>query len=109
MPTWWTGRFGWEHMAAAPVLPADRLADFYNGELTGAERDVMGLAGAMPADKYNFAPTSGQFKGVRTFAQQGKHIATIIYQLAAAGLNEKPPVDIGGEGKRPRAHPLAEH
>jgi hypothetical protein len=77
------------------MFAADPLADFYNSQLTGAEHDVMGLAGAMPADKYNFAPTNGEFKGVRTFAQQAKHIATIIYMVASAGLNEKPPVDIG--------------
>jgi hypothetical protein len=82
-------------MLAAPMFAADPLADFYNSQLTGAEHDVLGLAGAMPADKYNFAPTSGEFKGDRTFAQQAKHIATIIYKLAGAGLNEKPPVDIG--------------
>ena len=86
---------------AAPIFAADPLADFYNSQLSGAEHDVMGLAAAMPADKYNFAPTSGEFKGVRTFAQQGKHIATIIYQLAAAGLNEKPPVDIGRDDNGP--------
>ena len=49
----------------------------------------------MPADKYNFAPTNGAFTGVRTFAQQAKHIATIIYQVSAPALNQKPPVDIG--------------
>lgn len=80
---------------AAPLFAADPLADFYNGQLNGAENDVTGLASAMPAAKYNFAPTNGQFTGVRTFAQQVKHIATIIYMLSAAGLNQKPPVDIG--------------
>ena len=80
---------------AAPLFAADPLADYYDGQLKGAEHDVMGLASAMPAAKYNFAPTSGEFKGVRTFAQQAKHIATIIYMLSSAGLNQKPPVDIG--------------
>jgi hypothetical protein len=28
----------------------------------------------MPEDKYSFAPTNGEFKGVRTFAEQVKHI-----------------------------------
>jgi hypothetical protein len=28
----------------------------------------------MPEDKYSFAPTNGEFKGVRTFADQVKHI-----------------------------------
>jgi DinB superfamily len=82
-------------LLAAPLFAADPLATFYEGQLKGVEGDVMGLAGAMPADKYNFAPTAGSFTGVRTFAQQAKHIATIIYQVSAAALNQKPPVDIG--------------
>jgi hypothetical protein len=32
-------------------------------------------ADAMPEDKYNFAPTNGEFKGVRTFAEQVRHVA----------------------------------
>jgi uncharacterized damage-inducible protein DinB len=86
---------------AAPVFAADPLAGFYDSQLKGVERDVMGLAGAMPAGKFDFAPTSGEFKGVRTFAQQAKHIATVIYMVAGAGLNQKPPVDIGTDDNGP--------
>src|ERR1700740_342617 len=38
------------------------------------EQEVVSAAEAMPEDKYSFAPTSGEFKGVRTFAQEAKHI-----------------------------------
>lgn len=82
-------------LCAAPVFAADPLAAFYDGQLKGVERDVTSLAAAMPANKYDFAPTNGTFTGVRTFAQQVKHLATIMYQVSAAGLNQKPPVDIG--------------
>ena len=51
----------------------------------------------MPDDKFNFAPTQGEFKGVRTYAQQIKHIAAVNYMLGAGILGEKPPVDIGSE------------
>jgi uncharacterized damage-inducible protein DinB len=51
----------------------------------------------MPEDKFGFAPTDGEFKGVRTFAQQIKHVAAVNYELAAAILEQKPPVDIGDE------------
>ena len=88
-------------LLAAPLFAGDPLATFYDGQLKGVESDVMGLAGAMPADKYNFAPTAGSFTGVRTFAQQAKHIATIIYQVSAPALNQKPPVDIGGTDNGP--------
>ena len=82
-------------LCAAPVFAADPLAAFYDGQLKGVERDVTSLAGAMPANKYDFAPTNGSFTGVRTFSQQVKHLATIMYQVSAAALNQKPPVDIG--------------
>jgi uncharacterized damage-inducible protein DinB len=39
------------------------------------EQEVVSAAEAMPEDKYSFAPTNGEFKGVRTFAEEVKHIA----------------------------------
>ena len=47
----------------------------------------------MPEDKYSFAPTAGEFKGVRTFAQQVKHVAAVNYVFGGAILGEKPPID----------------
>ena len=38
------------------------------------EQEVVSADEAMPEDKYSFAPTNGEFKGVRTFAEQVKHI-----------------------------------
>ncbi len=68
------------------------------------DRDIKNIAGefvpaaeAMPEDKYGFAPTNGEFKGVRTFAQQVKHVAAVNYLVGGAILGEKPPVDTGGE------------
>jgi hypothetical protein len=51
----------------------------------------------MPADKYSFAPSNGEFKGVRTFGQQLKHAAAANYILAASALGEKAPADAGDE------------
>jgi hypothetical protein len=61
------------------------------------EHEFVPAAEAMPEDKYAFAPTNGEFKGVRTFDQQIKHVAAVNYELGAAILEEKPPVDIGDE------------
>lgn len=61
------------------------------------ERDFVPAAEAMPADKYDFAPTNGEFRGVRNFAQQIKHVAAVNYELGAAILQEKPPADLNGE------------
>lgn len=61
------------------------------------ESEFVPAAEAMPEDKFDFAPSNGEFKGVRTFAQQIKHVAAVNYELGAAILEQKPPVDIGDE------------
>ena len=65
--------------------------------VSNLELEFVPAAEAMPEDKYGFAPTNGEFNGVRTFAQQIKHVAAVNYELGAAILQEKPPVDIGEE------------
>ena len=65
--------------------------------IKGTAEEVVSAAEAMPEDKFNFAPTQGEFKGVRTYAQQIKHIAAVNYMLGGAIAGEKPPVDIGSE------------
>jgi hypothetical protein len=73
------------------------------------DRDLKNIAGefvpaaeAMPEEKYGFVPTNGEFKGVRNFAEQIKHVAAVNYLVGGAILGEKPPVDTGGE-KGPEA------
>jgi hypothetical protein len=61
------------------------------------EREFVPAAEAMPEEKYGFAPANGEFKGVRTFAQQIKHVAAANYVLGAAILQEKPPAETGDE------------
>jgi DinB superfamily len=68
-----------------------------DGAVGNVEREIVPAAEAMPEDKYSFAPTNGEFKGVRTFAMQVKHVAAVNYVVAAGMLGEKPPVDVGGE------------
>jgi len=65
-------------------------------QLRGVEQEIVPLIEAMPADKINFAPTAGAFTGVRTFAEQAKHVAAVIYMVSAAANVEKVPVDLGG-------------
>jgi uncharacterized damage-inducible protein DinB len=59
------------------------------------EDDVLSLARAMPAEKYDFAPSQGVFTGVRTFGEQVRHLATMIYMTAAIVLEEKSPYGPG--------------
>jgi hypothetical protein len=62
-----------------------------------AEREIVPAVDAMPADKFGFAPTDGEFKGVRTFGQMVKHLSATNHILAAAALGEEPPSDAGDE------------
>lgn len=51
------------------------IASILDTQLTMVERELVSTADAMPEDRYSFAPTNGNFKGVRTFAEQIKHVA----------------------------------
>src|ERR1700731_3815125 len=77
-----------EHFGAGQVLDV---------MVANAEREIVPAADAMPESKYSFAPTGGEFKGVRTFAEQVKHLAAANYQLGAHVLGERPPHDEQGE------------
>jgi uncharacterized damage-inducible protein DinB len=78
----------------SPAQAQNELLDLF-------EHDFMGVAQAMPADKYGFAPTAAtfaasqgaKFGGVRTFAQEISHVATANYYFASKILGEKMPVD----------------
>jgi uncharacterized damage-inducible protein DinB len=85
--------------AATMAVAAENnvAAKGYDSGIKSVEGEVVSLAKAMPADKYNFAPKGGAFEGVRTFAEQVKHLAAVNYLVAAAALGEKPPVDTNGE------------
>ena len=65
--------------AGAPAKPAVGTqmtpSATYGKLLSGMEQEFVGAAEAMPEDKFNFAPTQGEFKGVRTFGDQVKHVA----------------------------------
>src|SRR5215469_7664036 len=65
--------------------------------VTNVEKEFVPAAEAMPDDKYDFAPSNGEFKGVRTFAKQVKHVAATNFELGAVILQEKPRADIGDE------------
>jgi hypothetical protein len=84
---------------ARDAKPTDHhsIAQVLDHGVASVEGEFVPAAEAMPEDKYSFAPTSGEFKGVRTFAQQAKHVAAVNYLVGSAILEEKPPVDLGSE------------
>src|ERR1700722_1876138 len=69
------------------------IAEVYDHSLTRLEKEFVPAAEAMPEDKYDFAPSNGEFKGVRTFAAQVKHVAVTNYEIASGILGEKPPIE----------------
>jgi hypothetical protein len=82
----------------APAKPAQPSAPptftmVIDHSLNYPESEVVPAAEAMPDDKYDFAPpaTLGDFKGVRTFGQQVRHVAAANYMICAAMQSEKPP------------------
>jgi hypothetical protein len=79
--------------AADPVAPP--LSKTFDGEVSMVEREVVSLAEAMPAEKYGFVPTGGEFSKSRTFGQQVAHIAAVNYACSAAVLGEKSPMEMG--------------
>ncbi len=78
----------------APPAPMT-VARLYDSQLRTIESELVPLAEAMPAEKYNFAPTQGEFAKVRTFALQVRHVATTLYMIGAAVQKVKNPVDQG--------------
>jgi len=89
------------HEVEEVVKPELNVANVLKTSITHLQRTLLPLAMAMPEDKYKFAPTDGEFKGVRTFGQQLKHVATTNYSYASAILGEKPPVVVGEEEDGP--------
>jgi uncharacterized damage-inducible protein DinB len=90
------------HEVEEVVKPELNVALVLSTSVTHLQRTLLPLAMAMPENKYGFAPTDGEFKGVRTFGQQLKHVAATNYVYAASILGEKkPPVDVGEEEDGP--------
>jgi len=61
-------------------------------------QEFISAAEAMPEGKYGFKPTQGEFKDVRTFAEQVKHVACANFGFAAEVRKQTPPekCDVGG-------------
>jgi hypothetical protein len=77
-----------------PIHTVSQALDYW---ITNTENEVVPAAGAMPEAKYSFAPTAGEFTGVRTFAEQIKHLAANNYRMAAYILDQTPTPEQGSE------------
>src|SRR5438270_25793 len=59
---------------AAKTDQPQTVTQVLDHSVSNVEHEFVSAADAMPEDKYSFAPTNGEFKGVRTFAEEVKHI-----------------------------------
>ena len=69
--------------------PPPTIASVLDKELTTVEREVVSAAEAMPEEKYSFVPKDGEFKGVRTFGEQVRHIAAANHMFFGGFTGEK--------------------
>jgi len=80
----------------AQPSPSRTIASAVDSEISNIERQIIDVAEAMPEDKYNFSPESlkipgSDFKGVRTFAVQVKHVAASNYFIWSHLTGDKLP------------------
>lgn len=85
---------------------APTLAGTIDREVSSIEKLIVDVAEAMPEDKFNFTPESmkipgGDYKGVRSFAGQLKHVAASNYIIWSSVTGDKLPEGLFNDGKGP--------
>jgi uncharacterized damage-inducible protein DinB len=98
----------------APKIAAGTMIDpakSFDAALSSLEDQMMGVAKAMPAEKYSFAPSAAIFvpaqkpdylspnnKGVRSFGAMVAHVAQANYFYGGLLSGQKPDVDVKAIG-----------
>src|SRR5262249_27242942 len=80
--------------SASPSTPPT-IASAIDREISLVEKEIVGAAEAMPEDKFDFSPEKlnllgSEYKGVRTFGEQLKHIAASNYLIWSPITGEQP-------------------
>jgi hypothetical protein len=102
------------YTAAATAIPvqqaqqqsAPTIASVVDRDISAAEKQIMDVAEAMPADKFNFSPETlnipgSDYKGVRSFAVEVKHVAASNWFIWSPLTGEKLPEGLGNDGNGP--------
>jgi hypothetical protein len=76
--------------------PPPTVASAMDAEISAIEKQIVDASEAMPEDKFNFSPENlnipgSDYKGVRTFAIQVKHIASSNYFIWSPLTGDKLP------------------
>src|SRR5206468_12283484 len=90
--------------SASPLAPLT-IASAIDREISLVEKEVVEAAEAMPDEKFDFSPEKlnlpgSDYKGLRTFGEQLKHIAASNYLIWSPITGEKSP-DTVNDGKGP--------
>jgi hypothetical protein len=85
--------------------PVPTIASAIDREISIVEKELIDAAEAMPEDKFDFSPEKlnlpgADYKGVRTFGEQLKHIAASNYLIWSPITGDKTPDNVN-EGKGP--------
>jgi uncharacterized damage-inducible protein DinB len=102
---WMRGAFVLLATSICPLFaqnqPPKTIADSVLGPLRMVEGQLLGVAEAMPESKYSFIPASGNFEGVRSFAEQIKHVACgqFAFFNEIEGKTPPPECEKGGPSK----------
>ena len=86
--------------------PAPTIASVVDRDISAVEKQIVDASDAMPEDKFNFTPEAlnipgSNYKGVRSFAVQVKHIAASNWFIWSPLAGDKLPEDLKDDGNGP--------
>jgi hypothetical protein len=99
--------------AAKKSAPPPTVGSAIDVQVGILEREFVGAAEAMPDDKFNFAPGSlningSEYKDVKTFAEEVRHVAATNFQLWDAVTGDKPLIETKEDNGPPQLKTKAE-
>jgi hypothetical protein len=82
------------------------VASVVDRDISAVEKQIMDVAEAMPEDKFNFSPETlnipgSDYKAVRSFAVELKHVAASNWFIWSPLTGEKLPEGLGNDGNGP--------
>lgn len=97
----------------AKPTPPPTVGSAIDTQIGILEREFVSAAEAMPDDKFNFSPSSlningSEYKGVKTFAEEVRHVAATNFALWDAVTGDKPPIATNEDNGPPELKTKAE-